>query len=111
MVNVVSVNGFMVTGSFLPYSTSKGALMQVTRCCAMDLAPLAIRVNAVCQSWPDRNRSLLQPLDLDGYSLEEGCKVFGDFSLMKRQAAPEEVARAVAFLASDDASFILASAS
>lgn len=41
-----------------------------------------------------------------GLSLEEGRKVFGDSCLLKRQAAPEEIANGAAWLASDEASFM-----
>ena len=42
-------------------------------------------------------------IDLD---LKEGRKIFGDSNLLKRQAAPEEIAEGVRFLASDDSSFM-----
>ena len=68
-MNVVSVSGFIAQPSFLPYNTSKGALMQVTRCCAMDLAQLGIRVNEVCPGTIETKASY-NHMDLEGFTLE-----------------------------------------
>ena len=48
IVNMASVSGFIAQPGFIPYNASKGAVMQLTRCLAMDLAPHNIRVNCVC---------------------------------------------------------------
>lgn len=48
VVNIASVSGYIAQPSFVPYNASKGAVLQLTRCCAMDLAPDKIRVNAIC---------------------------------------------------------------
>ena len=48
IVNMASVSSFIAQAAFVPYNTSKGAIMQLTRCLAMDLGPENIRVNAVC---------------------------------------------------------------
>ena len=48
MVNIASVSSFIAQPEFVPYNSSKGAVAQLTRCLAMDLAPDNIRVNAVC---------------------------------------------------------------
>ena len=79
--------------------------MQLTRCCAMDLAQLGIRVNAVCPGTIETG-AVYKFIDFQGLELEQGLDGFAQGCLMKRLAAPEEVAKAVAFLASDDASFV-----
>ena len=43
IVNIASVSSFIAQPAFVPYNTSKGALLQLTRCLAMDLAPDNIR--------------------------------------------------------------------
>ena len=48
VVNIASVSAFIAQPEFIPYNASKGAVSQLTRCLAMDLAPDNIRVNAVC---------------------------------------------------------------
>ena len=48
IVNIASVSGFIAQPAFVPYNASKGAVMQLTRCLALDLAPDNIRVNCVC---------------------------------------------------------------
>ena len=47
IVNVSSISGFVAQEKSMPYNTSKAALLGLTRCLAMDLAPHKIRVNAV----------------------------------------------------------------
>jgi meso-butanediol dehydrogenase/(S,S)-butanediol dehydrogenase/diacetyl reductase len=92
----------------LPYAVSKGAVAQMTKSMALDHAHENIRVNAVCpgdtfvERWLER-----------GY-FEESNPVTQEQALaesaadipMKRFAQPEEIARAVLFLASDDSSFV-----
>src|SRR5215469_15920142 len=48
IVNIASVSGFIAQPGFVPYNSSKGALLQMTRCMALDLASEQIRVNAIC---------------------------------------------------------------
>ncbi|MGA0341747.1 MAG: SDR family NAD(P)-dependent oxidoreductase, partial [bacterium] len=48
IVNVASVSSFIAQPAFVPYNTSKGGIMQMTRCLALDLALENIRVNGVC---------------------------------------------------------------
>ena len=79
--------------------------MQLTRCCAMDLAPEKVRVNAVCPGTIETPGSYGH-MRLLGLSLAEGRKAFGGHCLMKRQAAPEEIAAGALFLATDESSFM-----
>ena len=48
IVNIASVSAFIAQPEFVPYNASKGAVAQLTRCLAMDLAPDNIRVNGIC---------------------------------------------------------------
>ena len=102
IVNIASVSGFIAQPSFVPYNASKGALLQLTRCLAMDLSEFNIRVNAVC---PGTERHIaFEKADRDEF-LEKA----GQTSFLKRVGTPEEVAYAALFLASDEASFITGS--
>jgi len=108
IINVCSVSSFIAQPEFVPYNTSKGAILQMTRCCALDFAPLKVRVNAVSPGTIETEGSH-KHMELVGLSLEEGRRVFGNSCAMKRQAAPEEVANAICFLASTQSSFMTGS--
>ena len=105
IVNVASISGFIAQPGFVPYNTSKGAVMQLTRCLAMDLAPDRIRVNAVCPG-PIHTQASERHMDFLGVDREQGRRLFGEDTLMKRMGRPAEVANGILFLASDEASFV-----
>ena len=105
IVNVASVSGFVAQPGFVPYNTSKGGVMQLTRCLAMDLAEDRIRVNGVCPG-PIYTQASEKHMDFIGIDREEGRRLFGQDTLMKRMGEPVEIANGVLFLASDEASFI-----
>jgi NAD(P)-dependent dehydrogenase (short-subunit alcohol dehydrogenase family) len=81
---------------------SKAAILQLTRNQAMDLAPDGIRVNAVSPGWTWSN--IMD--QLTGGNRAKTDAVAAPFHLLGRVANPEEVASAVLFLCSDEASFI-----
>jgi 3-oxoacyl-[acyl-carrier protein] reductase len=81
------------------YAAAKGALMTLTRAWAKELGPQGIRVNALCPG-------LIGTSFHDTFSKPEGRKATAGNTPLRREGAPEEVAAAVAFLASDDASFL-----
>ena len=47
IVNIASTSAFVAQPSFVPYSTSKGAILQITRCSALDLGKFGIRYVAL----------------------------------------------------------------
>ena len=105
IVNLASVSGFIAQPAFIPYNASKGAVMQLTRCLAMDLAPYNIRVNCVCPGSvltpaTERHRRFM------GADREEFLAEAGASNFMKRVADPREIAYGALFLASDEASFV-----
>ena len=105
IVNLASVSGFIAQPAFIPYNASKGAVMQLTRCLALDLAPYNIRVNCVCPGSvltpaTERHRQFM------GADPEEFLAEAGEGNFMKRVADPREIAYGALFLASDEASFV-----
>ena len=105
VVNIASVSSFIAQPEFVPYNSSKGAVAQLTRCLAMDLAPDNIRVNAVCPG-SIKTRATDMHIDSLGLDSEQSYIDFGQDALMKRMGEPREIASVVAFLASDDASYM-----
>ena len=105
IVNIASVSGFIAQPAFVPYNASKGALLQLTRCLAMDLSEFKVRVNAVCPGaiyTPATERHIA----FENADRDEFLEKAGEESFLKRIGQPEEVAYAALFLASDEASFI-----
>ncbi len=105
IVNIASISSFIAQAAFLPYNASKGALLQLTRCLALDLAEHDIRVNCVCPGsihTPATERHIAH----EGADREEFLQAAADSSFLKRNGTPEEVAYAALFLASAEASFI-----
>jgi len=102
VVNFGSISGKVAqTGRWL-YPVSKAAILQLTRNEAMDLAPDGIRVNSVSPGWT-WSRVMAE---LSGNDRAHTDAVGGAFHLFGRVADPEEIARAVLFLCSEEATFI-----
>jgi NAD(P)-dependent dehydrogenase (short-subunit alcohol dehydrogenase family) len=93
-----------------PYVMSKGAVGMMTKAMALDYARENIRVNAVCPGDTMVDRWLDASQDYFEYSnaasLEAAIKEASDYLPMGRFGKPEEIAKAVLFLASDDSSFV-----
>jgi len=105
IVNVTSISGFIAQERSLPYNTSKSALLGLNRCLAMELARHNIRVNAVAPGWIDTPQ-LRADIELSGLTYEQSHKQDGPLHLLNRFGTADEVANAILFLASEDASFI-----
>jgi 3-oxoacyl-[acyl-carrier protein] reductase len=97
IVNIASTSGHRGRKDATAYSAAKGGLLNFTRSLAMQLAPYRIRVNSVT---PNRIGS-----PVGEAVVPENRPVT---NLVGRRGQPEDIAAAVAFLASDDASFIAA---
>ncbi|XP_072422369.1 3-oxoacyl-[acyl-carrier-protein] reductase FabG [Chiloscyllium punctatum] len=104
IVNVSSVNGQRSFPGVVAYCMSKSALDQFTRCLALDLAPKKVRVNAVCPGVIVTDIHKRAGLSEGDYAeFLNKCKVT---HALGRPGQVDEVAQAIAFLASDAASFI-----
>ena len=84
---------------------SKGALLQLTRCLAMDLSVFNIRVNSVCPG-SIYTAATEKHIAFERADRDDFLKNAAESNFLKRVGKPEEVAYAALFLASDEASFI-----
>jgi NAD(P)-dependent dehydrogenase (short-subunit alcohol dehydrogenase family) len=102
IVNVSSISAWIAQPNRWTYNMAKGAVTQLTRCAALDLAPHRIRVNSVSPGWIwTREVDKAAGGDRDKYD-----PIWGQFHMLGRMGQPVEVAGPVLFLLSDDASFI-----
>ena len=105
IVNLASISSFIAQPAFITYSSTKAAILQMTRNMAMDLAPFNIRVNCVCPG-TILTRATENHMKLVGMSKEDFIAAEAPKHLLNRVGEPREVAHAILFLASDEASFI-----
>jgi NAD(P)-dependent dehydrogenase (short-subunit alcohol dehydrogenase family) len=108
IVNIASISGHIAQPEYLTYNATKAAVANMTRCMALDLAPDKIRVNAVNPGtvWNKNNeRYHRDVLGLDRAAADKDPEI-GGRHMLQRTADPEEIASAVAFLLSSEASFI-----
>ncbi|CAF3351218.1 unnamed protein product [Rotaria sp. Silwood1] len=100
IIQMASISSWIAQPEFVPYSTTKGAILQMTRNLALDLGPFNIRCNAICPG------TILTPatvthaanlkLTMDEFFTEEVKK-----QCLKRLGTPQEIANLTVFLASD----------
>ncbi len=104
IVNVASEAGLNGFGTLTVYCASKGGVVNMTRAMAMELAP-EIRVNCVCPGYVDTDmvrRDYIDQSD-DPIAAERATE---EEAPLNRMATPEEIGRAITYLASNDARFI-----
>ncbi len=105
VVNIASIRGLIgypafITDGFNPYPHSKGGVVNATRDMAIGLAKSNIRVNAVCPGFTNTDMTRGTRENAEIYDRIVALHPIGRF------AQPIEIARAVLFLASDEASFV-----
>jgi NAD(P)-dependent dehydrogenase (short-subunit alcohol dehydrogenase family) len=104
IVNVSSLHGFVTLEGFFPYAAAKSGLLGLTRSLALDYGPHGIRVNVVAPGFV-RTRLVQESIDRAAdRSAAERRMVDG--VALGRIGEPEEIARTVRFLASDEASYV-----
>lgn len=104
IVNIASYASYFAFPTIAAYTSSKGALAQLTRTLALELAEHGIRVNTIGSG--DVVTNLLNEIMDDGRGF---LTEHGKGAPVGRAAQPEEIAEIVSFLASDRASFIVGS--
>lgn len=102
IVNISSVHGLLQSPGFLVYEASKSAVIGMTRQMAAELGPRGIRVNAICPGH-------IVTENIQKHMWQENPSGFAFFEEqypLRRCGKPEEIASAIAFLCSREASFI-----
>jgi len=103
VVNTASVAGVRAGAGTNAYSASKAAVINITQTAACDLGSYGIRVNAICPGLIETGMTK----SVFDYAKEKGKEnKLGSRCELRRYGKPEEVASVVAFLASDDASYV-----
>ncbi|MBZ0295164.1 MAG: 3-oxoacyl-[acyl-carrier-protein] reductase [Anaerolineae bacterium] len=98
VINITSISGLLGQGGQTNYSASKAGIVGLTKALAKEVGGRSITVNAVAPGFVETDLTRDLPEDL--------IKQVTDFSALGRLASPEEIAYAVAFLASDEAAAI-----
>lgn len=100
-VNMASITGVVGSPGQVAYSSTKGAIITITKSAAKELAPLKIRVNAVAPGIVKTER-FEELYEASGDKINERIEKIG----FGRLGTPQDIANAVSFLASDRASYI-----
>ncbi|AUD04297.1 SDR family NAD(P)-dependent oxidoreductase [Spirosoma pollinicola] len=103
IINLASTLGLVGLSNRTPYTSSKGAVVQMTRALALELAPFNINVNAICPG------PFLTEMNLPIADTEEGLKFVVGATALGRWGHLREIQGAAIFLASDASSFMVGS--
>jgi NAD(P)-dependent dehydrogenase (short-subunit alcohol dehydrogenase family) len=108
IVNMASINSFVAWPNDAAYTTSKGALLMLTRALALDVAGRGVRANAVCPGVIDTplTDSFLALADDSGALRRE----YEQVAPLGRMGTAREIANCVLFLASEESSFVTGAA-
>jgi NAD(P)-dependent dehydrogenase (short-subunit alcohol dehydrogenase family) len=104
IVNIASVHARVTYKGYFPYGAAKAAVVGMTRSLALDHGPNNIRVNAICPGWV-RTDLVQSWFDMQSDPQAAESKILS-VQPLGRIGTPEEIANLVAFIASDEASYI-----
>lgn len=113
IVNTASMAGKKGVPLLAHYAASKWACIGFTKSCARELGPHGIRVNCVCPGYvatPMQERELVWEAKSRGITVEAVIEEYVSQTPLGRLETPEDVARVVAWLASDEAGFVTGAA-
>jgi NAD(P)-dependent dehydrogenase (short-subunit alcohol dehydrogenase family) len=105
IVNLSSEGGFLGRKRLVVYDAIKAGLVSVTKTMAQEFVEYGIRVNAVAPGWVITEMHFAQHPDPEARKKELETTAISS-CIMQRRASPDEIAGAIAFLLSDDASYI-----
>jgi NAD(P)-dependent dehydrogenase (short-subunit alcohol dehydrogenase family) len=109
IVTISSDSGLRVAPRSAAYCTSKAGLIMLTKSIALDYGPAGVRANCLCPGWV---RTPMADGEMDELGEQRGTDREGAYALaaspvpLRRPGTPEEIAAAVAWLASDESSFV-----
>lgn len=103
IINLASTLGLVGVGNRTPYASSKGAVVQMTRALAVELAPFNINVNAICPG------PFLTDMNVPIADTEDGKKFIVGATVLGRWAKMEEIQGIAILLASDAANYMIGS--
>jgi NAD(P)-dependent dehydrogenase (short-subunit alcohol dehydrogenase family) len=101
IINISSVHGLLMSKGALIYEAGKSAVIGMTKQMACDFGPLGVRVNAICPG-----HIVTEKMEIRWKEMPSGLKFFEEQYPVRRTGVPEDIANGVAFLCSDEASFI-----
>jgi NAD(P)-dependent dehydrogenase (short-subunit alcohol dehydrogenase family) len=104
IVNVSSIHAAATLEGFFPYAAAKAGLTGLTRSLALDYGPHGIRVNCLCPGFTD-TRLVAQSADRAS-DPTAARRAMASGVALRRIAEPREIAAAIAFLVSADASYV-----
>lgn len=105
VINIGSISSVLGQPAMVTYNATKGAILTMTKCMALDLGPHRIRVNCLCPG-NIKTPALVNHMKSLKKTYEQAEKELAPLNFLGRIGMPEEVAACAAFLASDDASFV-----
>ncbi|MEP7203142.1 MAG: glucose 1-dehydrogenase [Ilumatobacteraceae bacterium] len=104
IVNVASMHALVTLEGFFPYAAAKSGVVGMTRSLALDFGPHGVRVNAVAPGYI-RTRLVQDSIDRNPDPIAAEQSMVKGIAL-RRIGQPVEIANAIRFLASDEASYI-----
>ena len=102
IINISSVHGILMSAGSLVYEAAKSAVIGMTRQMAIDFGPMGIRVNAICPGHIVTEKSMENRWS----KMPDSLHFFEDQYPVRRVGQPADIAAAISFLCSDEASFI-----